>query len=285
MKSLQRLIGCIYCLFLSLVTQGRSPETSPVLFDLGGVVFIPDSLKVAQKTGITPFLYYIGHQVSQGDTQAFSRVSIKIRTKILYPFLEKLIPYNPQGLPVYDEYGYRLPQPMVEWLSGRKSGATLRALIQEAVALHSSWFEHSWEKQIVTAITHFMFTPKEFASCTKLLPETAIFMKECAEKGHPVYILSNWDVASFEIIKEQYPDLLSCVSHVVLSGDCGYCKPDPQIYDYILNRYNLTPQDCFFIDDIPANIQAAQKAGIFGALCKNNDIESIKDAYQQWMEQ
>ena len=39
-------------------------------------------------------------------------------------------------------------------------------------------------------------------------------------------------------------------------------KPDREIYDLILQRYQLKPKESLFIDDLEANIKAAQALGI-----------------------
>ena len=39
-------------------------------------------------------------------------------------------------------------------------------------------------------------------------------------------------------------------------------KPDREIYDLILNRYHLKPEECLFIDDLEPNVKAAQAVGI-----------------------
>ncbi len=51
-------------------------------------------------------------------------------------------------------------------------------------------------------------------------------------------------------------EVVSCEEHVV--------KPEPRIYEILLERYGLDPAATLFIDDRPANIAAAERLGIRG---------------------
>ena len=46
-------------------------------------------------------------------------------------------------------------------------------------------------------------------------------------------------------------------------------KPDPAIYECLLNRYKLLPGECIFFDDEPENVKAACKIGIHAVLFRD----------------
>ena len=73
----------------------------------------------------------------------------------------------------------------------------------------------------------------------------------------------------------KYYDLKS-FDGIVVSSDVKMIKPNPAIYKYILETYNLKPEECLFIDDVEANVKAAEKAGIKGFLFENN-YEELKE--------
>ena len=52
-----------------------------------------------------------------------------------------------------------------------------------------------------------------------------------------------------------------CVDSIIISCDVGLAKPDVRIFQKILARYNLKPEECIFIDDRSENIIAAKTAG------------------------
>ncbi|WP_248961747.1 HAD family hydrolase, partial [Sphaerisporangium perillae] len=51
---------------------------------------------------------------------------------------------------------------------------------------------------------------------------------------------------------------------VVISGEVGMRKPEPRIFHHALGLVGLLPQECVFIDDIEANIEAARALGLIG---------------------
>ena len=69
------------------------------------------------------------------------------------------------------------------------------------------------------------------------------------EKGIPLYLLSNFGVRFYDIC-EQTP-LLSEVQGRVISCDWKLLKPQPEIYQLLLKRYQLIPEQTLFIDDRP----------------------------------
>jgi HAD superfamily hydrolase (TIGR01509 family) len=48
---------------------------------------------------------------------------------------------------------------------------------------------------------------------------------------------------------------------VTVSGDVGLIKPDIAIYEMHHGAFGLNPARTLFIDDMPANVEAARKAG------------------------
>jgi putative hydrolase of the HAD superfamily len=51
---------------------------------------------------------------------------------------------------------------------------------------------------------------------------------------------------------------------IVISGEVGMRKPEPRIFHHALDQVGLPAEECVFIDDIEANIAAAQTLGLVG---------------------
>lgn len=49
---------------------------------------------------------------------------------------------------------------------------------------------------------------------------------------------------------------------VVVSGEVGWDKPAPEIYTMTAERLGVLPEECLFIDDIPAFTEAAASLGM-----------------------
>ncbi len=56
----------------------------------------------------------------------------------------------------------------------------------------------------------------------------------------------------------------------ILSREVGLVKPQPEIYELALQELKLPAVECAFIDDKPANIEAANKFGFQTILFENN---------------
>lgn len=80
------------------------------------------------------------------------------------------------------------------------------------------------------------------------------------KKGYRVYILSNYGETTFAEAKRtfsflQYPD------GMVISYEIKHVKPEQEIYEELIRRYHIVPEQALFIDDLAVNIEAAQRIG------------------------
>lgn len=51
---------------------------------------------------------------------------------------------------------------------------------------------------------------------------------------------------------------------VILSSDVAVTKPEPAIYELMAQQLGCEPEDCVMIDDLPVNIDGANRAGMEG---------------------
>ena len=89
----------------------------------------------------------------------------------------------------------------------------------------------------------------------KLLPK----LKE----KYNLYILSNFHQPAFEHIFKKFEFFRLFDGHTV---SCYYylLKPEKEIYDTLIDKFNLIPKETVFIDDSKVNIDACEKEGIRG---------------------
>lgn len=79
--------------------------------------------------------------------------------------------------------------------------------------------------------------------------------------GVPLYGLTNYSSEKFDELHE-YVDFLPLFDDILVSGKVGLIKPNPAIFQLMLSRFGLEPSSTVFIDDHPANIEAAAEMGI-----------------------
>ncbi len=72
------------------------------------------------------------------------------------------------------------------------------------------------------------------------------------------------------------------VDAAVYSAEVKLLKPDPRIYQIVLDQLGLPANECVFVDDKPVNIEAAQALGMKGVLCRNTP-QTI-DEIRAWLD-
>lgn len=82
-----------------------------------------------------------------------------------------------------------------------------------------------------------------------------------ARQQYRIYALTNWSHETWPVAWEQY-DFLRWFEGILVSGQEKMKKPDPRIYQLLLERYAIQPGSALFIDDNLRNVEAAQKLGI-----------------------
>ena len=82
-----------------------------------------------------------------------------------------------------------------------------------------------------------------------------------ASRKFRIYGLTNWSAETFPIALKQF-DFLKLFEGILVSGNEGIKKPDPAIYERMLERYQIERQTALFIDDSLRNVKAAEKTGI-----------------------
>lgn len=86
------------------------------------------------------------------------------------------------------------------------------------------------------------------------------WIRELKEQGLHVLYLSNFShKAEIECAGEL--DFIPYTDGGILSYKEKLTKPDLRIYELLTERYRLKPDECLFLDDTPANVEAARVHG------------------------
>lgn len=86
---------------------------------------------------------------------------------------------------------------------------------------------------------------------------------EVRERGLGLYALSNFSGEYFRDVSPRF-EFLKWFDGLLISGDEGVIKPDPVIYDLLIDRFGLTAERTVFIDDRLENVETARIAGLTG---------------------
>ena len=97
-----------------------------------------------------------------------------------------------------------------------------------------------------------------FGDCITRFPYTRHWISSLKQQGYQVYYLSNYGDFTCQYTRKDL-DFCDLMDGGVMSYEVKCLKPDPVIYQNLFEKYHLKPEECVFIDDNAANIDAAKK--------------------------
>ena len=122
-----------------------------------------------------------------------------------------------------------------------------------------------------------------FSKTERLIEEYAYsydWIKNLKAQGYRVYLLSNYGRTSFEAARDHGRlSFLPLVDGGVISYEVQIVKPEPGIYQALLNKYSLKAEECVFLDDRTDNIEAAVAQGFHGIVVES--YEQAKEALEK----
>ena len=92
------------------------------------------------------------------------------------------------------------------------------------------------------------------------IPGTVDVLADLRAAGIRLVALSNWSAEMFPVARERF-DFLAWFEGIVISGDVGVNKPDRRIFEHLTEQFGIEPAAALFIDDSPANVDAATTLG------------------------
>lgn len=127
--------------------------------------------------------------------------------------------------------------------------------------------EEEYRKQFIAEL------PAEYEADVKRVIEEsgkAIGIKDYAEtwtsylksQGYHLYILSNYSQFMLDQTRPGKMPFLKNMDGVIFSCEVQQIKPEADIYETLLSRFGLKPEESVFLDDRPENCEAARKLGI-----------------------
>ena len=137
----------------------------------------------------------------------------------------------------------------LEWHAATDRGVTFADNIAALSARHPHHAEHIaawWDRW------------DEMLSGT--IPETESVIEDLAARGVPQFALTNMSSETWPGVKAMSPAFRH-FRDAIVSAEERVIKPEPRIYQIVLERTGLEPADLLFVDDSVANIAAAQALG------------------------
>jgi len=141
---------------------------------------------------------------------------------------------------------------------------------------HDTYFTWASEK------IGFLGTREEFIAAWVDIFEPNEQMWKCIESlhaaGHRLILFSNINNPHKEFLLEKYA-IFEKFHGGVFSYETGHIKPEPEIYQLAIDQWDLDPENTAYIDDLPANIEAGEKAGF---ICHTYRADQ-HEAFLSWL--
>ena len=92
------------------------------------------------------------------------------------------------------------------------------------------------------------------------IPGTVEILYELKEK-YKIYGLTNWSAETFPIALNRF-EFFEVFDGILVSGKEKLIKPDVKIFELMMERFGLKPENSLFIDDNLKNVEASRNFGI-----------------------
>ena len=155
-----------------------------------------------------------------------------------------------------------------DWNGEQDRGRTLAEGTEIQVAKHPEW-----EKEIRAYYDNW----------TKMLksdiPHNVDVLRKLEHSKYELFGLTNWSAETFPYALENYDFFQLFGGKIVVSGTEKLIKPDPTIWEVLLERYDIKAEESVFIDDNAKNIEVAKDLGFICIHVKEDtDLEKeLKD--------
>lgn len=102
----------------------------------------------------------------------------------------------------------------------------------------------------------------------ELLPHAMNWVRDLKSRGYRLYVLSNYGEYTYKQTKHKL-GFLPFMDGTIFSYKYKVIKPEKEIYELLLNKFDLQAAETVFIDDRLENVEAAQELGFKGIQFQN----------------
>jgi 2-haloacid dehalogenase len=182
----------------------------------------------------------------QINTIIFDLGGVLIDWNPLYVFND-LIPDEERRAYFFENVG------TMHWNEQQDGGTLLETATNERIALFPEW-----ENEIRAYYGRWVEMLGDANHGT-----VEILKKLIDSPDYKVYALTNWSAETFPIAKSLPRfEFLNWFEGILVSGEEMMIKPQPEIFELILSRYDIDRTKAIFIDDNIRNIHASNAVGL-----------------------
>lgn len=171
----------------------------------------------------------------------------------------------------------------------------MRKRVYTAVFVSPEWVKLDMgiisEEQGLEAMESRLDAPEEKAAAARCFAQWHLYnmrpkqgmeelVRHLKKEGFGLYICSNASVRLLECYRDVIP-AIDCFDGVLFSAEVKCMKPQKEMYEHLYRRFQLNPRECYFIDDLPENIQGARDTGMDGYCFSDGNVEGLRMVLEQ----
>ena len=141
--------------------------------------------------------------------------------------------------------------------TGEKSGNEVLCMTADKIGVSSEQLSHI--KNIIA----------ESKNNRRINTELIEIIKELKKRDYKIGLLSNNSIKLRQKLVDQ--DIMHLFDEVIMSSEVGYQKPQPEIFELVLNRFGIQADELIFVDDTEKSLEGAEKIGYTPILYTDND--------------
>lgn len=245
--------------------QNLYDSTQHIIFNLNGVLFKEDHMRVIKKIGF-------------GRLASFALSSWKSPADLCLDVLEKMACEHKTGNSGKLMYqGRKLPECIVDWQLGTNTHVDVKKQIAQFIEklYEQNYFKNKNEREITENIIDIAFNPEKIHEITRPVSTMINLAKKLKNNGHKIYILANMPHEVRESITNAYPDFMNLFDGIVISAEVNALKTEKKLFKHLLTTHKLNPKKCIIIDDEPNAVKIAKSLGMTGITFTNE--KSLKN--------
>jgi HAD superfamily hydrolase (TIGR01509 family) len=161
-----------------------------------------------------------------------------------------------------------LPQCLIDLQEGTKNCDETRTTLQTAIQQldNARFFSSSIEKNLMSTIIQLMLSPQLLSEITEPIKPVVTTAQTLQKNGYDLYLCANIPEEFYKELQKKYPTIIGLFKGIVTSCNTKKVKPEKEIFEQLLQQYNLKADQCIVIDTMQSALDVAQSLGMRGIL-------------------
>ncbi|HJY62690.1 MAG TPA: HAD family phosphatase [Ignavibacteria bacterium] len=115
---------------------------------------------------------------------------------------------------------------------------------------------------------------------SEITPMKEVVSSLSSQGKYRLFLLSNTSPLHWDFARKNF-DFVNKLEKFGLSYELKSLKPEKEIFERAIKHFDINPDECLFIDDLPENCKSAEKCGIKSIVYDKNDHEKFMGEFEK----